>query len=456
LISRAQEKLGQQDTLELLDAVRVMSIGWIVLYHTYDQYFVLRILSNFSELLNIISDYKYTLPYSGFFAVDTFFWLSGFLMSYFFIIEVEKSMSLGKFGMVYIHRFLRITPMYMIVLCFFWTMTKYIGNGPLWINVENDFTGCEDYWYSNLIYINNFLLYWKSNYCLEVSWSLAVDMQFFWISPVILILYTKVNKGIGWILIGFLCALNILYAGLMAYQFRLNPYFYSLDNENNNYYYYYYTKPCCRVGPYALGVACGLIIYSYRKYQKTGEIYDSFAVAIGKLQENKVIRRVTFLFGLVLINFILFSLYEIVKNPEGGHYSSWSQNKNIAFIAFERVAFGLGISMILLPMLLGHFKGITKFLCLYPWSLMSRLSFGVYLIHFDIIQIVIHSQKKAFTFEIYKIIEHTIYFFILSTFFAALVVLLIELPFTNLEKLIFKPASPKKLENGNHRKKKLS
>jgi hypothetical protein len=93
---------------------------------------------------------------------------------------------------------------------------------------------------------------------------------------------------------------------------------------------------------------------------------------IGKLQENKAVRWFGFLFGLVLINLIIFGLYDTNKNPDDGHYSNWSQNKNIVFIAFERVTFGLGISMILLPMLLGHFKDITNFLSLYTLGVQCR------------------------------------------------------------------------------------
>jgi peptidoglycan/LPS O-acetylase OafA/YrhL len=451
--SRGQERLGKKDSLEVLNAVRVMSIGWVVLGHTCLIYFSMPALSNVLEAADILTQSKYLLVYGALYAVDTFFWLSGFLMSYLFIIEVEKSVSAGKLVMVYVHRFLRITPVYMFVLCFFWSMQKYIGNGPLWVDLGSINDDCDDYWYANLIYLNNFIPDWEVSTCLGVSWYLANDMQFFWISPIIIMLYIKVNKAIGWISIGLLCILNILSAGLVAYHYGLNPVLLSTDNGAN--YQYYYDKPYCRVAPYALGLGCGFIIYSYRKYQDTGKVYDNFAVAIGKMQENKTIRWLTFFIGLGLINTLIFCLYDAYKDRGSGNYPNWTEHDNIAFIAFERFTYSIGISMVLLPMLLGHFKGIASFLSLYPWSVMARLTFAIYLIHISIIQIIVQSQQNVLMVGIYYNIRDTIYFFLLATFFAVPVVLLIELPFSNLERLIFKGPPPKKLENNEFRSDKL-
>jgi peptidoglycan/LPS O-acetylase OafA/YrhL len=443
LTSRAQERLGKKDSLEMLNSVRVMSIGWVILGHTCLNYLSVPVLSNFTNYLDEITKPNYILAYTAFYAVDSFFWLSGLLMSYLFIIEVEKSMSVGKFIMVYIHRFLRITPVYMFVIFFFWSMQKYIGNGPLWIGVGDFNEDCDSYWYSNLIYMNDFIPDGNVSNCIGVSWYLSNDMQIFWIAPILMILYIKVDKIIGWISIGLLCVVNVLCAGLIAYHYGLNPVVFSTDNEDNYQYYYY--KPYNRVAPYAIGLACGFIIYSYRKYQDSGEVYDKIGVAIGKLQENKTVRWLTFFFGLVLINTLIFSQYDAYKDsgPDSS-FHNWSEHQNIAFIAFERVTFGLGLSMVFLPMLLGHFRGIAWFLSLYPWSVLARLTFAIYLIHYSIIQTVLRSQQNVLEFGIYYIIRDTIFFFILSAFFAIPIVLLIELPSSNIERLIFRKESKKK------------
>jgi hypothetical protein len=47
--------------------------------------------------------------------------------------------------------------------------------------------------------------------------------------------------------------------------------------------YYYYVKPYCRVGPYAIGIFVGMILYSYRRFKASGETFDSVCVFLGRI-----------------------------------------------------------------------------------------------------------------------------------------------------------------------------
>ena len=49
----------------------------------------------------------------------------------------------------------RLTPTYMFVLLFFHKMTGFLGEGPFWYEVQTE-TQCTKYWWTNLLYINNF------------------------------------------------------------------------------------------------------------------------------------------------------------------------------------------------------------------------------------------------------------------------------------------------------------
>ena len=49
----------------------------------------------------------------------------------------------------------RLTPTYMFVLLFFHKMTGFLGEGPFWYGVQTE-TQCSKYWWTNLLYINNF------------------------------------------------------------------------------------------------------------------------------------------------------------------------------------------------------------------------------------------------------------------------------------------------------------
>lgn len=444
LTTRSQERLGKPDALGLLDGIRVMSIGWVILGHTCLNYFSITAISNFQTAVHELSTANYIIVYGGFYAVDSFFWLSGLLMSYLFILEVHKTatFSMWKLAMVYIHRYLRITPVFMFAALFFWSMQVYLGSGPLWVDIGSLTGDCDKHWYTNMIYLNNFIPDWKTSNCLGVGWYLADDMQYFVISPVIILLYCKYNKLFGWAAVGLLCILSVVTSGYVAHHFNLSPAIFAASN-GSNYFDFYYNKPYTRVAPYALGVACGFIVYSYRKYQDTNEVYDSISLMIAKSQEKWYIRVITFIVGLALLNVLIFSQYDNYKHPGSGlEYHHWSRTDNIAFIALERLVYGLAMSCIFLPMVLGHFKPITAFLSLYPFSLLARFTFAIYLIHYSIIQTMLRSQKNVLILDEYNNIRDTIYFFIVSLMFAVPVVLLIEMPSGNLEKLLFGKAPP--------------
>ncbi|OMJ72862.1 hypothetical protein SteCoe_28602 [Stentor coeruleus] len=446
LTSRGQEKLGKTDSLEVLNAVRVMSIGWVILGHTCIYSSTNQPVINYSNALDQIKDSKYILIYGGLYAVDTFFWLSGFLMTYLFIIEIEKTSKFSVFAflMIYVHRFLRITPVYMFVLFFFWAFIKYFGNGPMWVDVEKYLNpDCNDYWYSNLIYMNNFIPDGKVNGCLGVSWYLANDMQFFWISPIILILYIKVNKYIGWLAVIIICLICIISTGSIAEYYNLKPALLSTAN-GVNYMYYYYVKPYTRVAPYALGMACGFIVYTMRRFKEKNEVYDKIAYFISKSQENKFVRYGTFLFGLCLINVMIFTQYDICKYPGKNYeYDHWSDEGNWIYLALQRFSYGLGLSIMFIPILLGYFSWIINFMGMYVWSVLARLTFVVYLIHLYIMTIAMLSKKTSDEFDLYNNIRDFVFYAVLSFICAIPIVLVVEMPAGNLEKMIFSRAPPK-------------
>ncbi|GBN43894.1 hypothetical protein AVEN_269142-1, partial [Araneus ventricosus] len=73
----------------------------------------------------------------------------------------------------------------MIVLAFYATISPFLGSGPLWPDYDV-IPSCKDNWWWNMLYINNFQALFFDQ-CMEWSWYLANDMQFYVISPLFLI-----------------------------------------------------------------------------------------------------------------------------------------------------------------------------------------------------------------------------------------------------------------------------
>ena len=92
-------------------------------------------------------------------------------------LTAKGKLSWGSWLYMYGHRFYRILPAYMFALFFTWAFLKYMGNGPLWINGDTCNNTCHDYWWTNLLFINNFIPSSGAS-CLAQSWYLADDTVF--------------------------------------------------------------------------------------------------------------------------------------------------------------------------------------------------------------------------------------------------------------------------------------
>lgn len=143
-----------------------------------------------------------TLIPAAYFAVDTFFWIGGFLVTIGLIGKIAKA---NNFIVLYcgvvLHRVIRIWPTYMTAILFFWKIAPYLSNGPIWLSFKLLANSCNNggvLW--NMFFLDNFGDHGPSgmDYCFGWGWYLAVDFQLFLITPFLLFLYVK-NKKIGWI-----------------------------------------------------------------------------------------------------------------------------------------------------------------------------------------------------------------------------------------------------------------
>ncbi|KAK2548052.1 Nose resistant to fluoxetine protein 6 [Acropora cervicornis] len=94
---------------------------------------------------------------------------------------------------------LLLTPSYMFTILFYSNLYAFLGEGPMWFRNQNS-TLCEKYWWTNLLYINNFYPTSLDDECLDWSWYLANDMQFYIISPLILFLWKGLLVSVGGLL----------------------------------------------------------------------------------------------------------------------------------------------------------------------------------------------------------------------------------------------------------------
>ncbi|XP_066275162.1 nose resistant to fluoxetine protein 6-like [Branchiostoma lanceolatum] len=166
-------------SIKCLHGIRFISMTWVILGHTY---LVHREgLDNRNRLGDEYPRFTFQAVNNATISVDSFFFLSGLLMSYLLLKQIQKSKENGKsvsYGMVYFHRYWRLTPTYMFVLMLYVWVLPYTLSGPYWPSTPDRLDPyCRDSWWMNLLYINNFVK--GSEMCMDQTWYLANDMQFF-------------------------------------------------------------------------------------------------------------------------------------------------------------------------------------------------------------------------------------------------------------------------------------
>ncbi len=169
-------------SLNCIHGIRVLSTFWVVIGHTWSNGpFVAA--HNVNAVMEDAKSWWFQGIHNATVSVDTFFVISGLLVSYLLLRESDRNGGKLNVGLFYLHRYLRLivilkidfmeynlkfiiyhrlTPVYAIILGFVATLMVYIGTGPNWILVEAASNSCRVSWWKNLLYS-------KMNFYLDLS-----------------------------------------------------------------------------------------------------------------------------------------------------------------------------------------------------------------------------------------------------------------------------------------------
>ena len=260
-----------------LNGIRVISMSWIIISHTHLWSFFF--ISNQLNLLkNLAPRFSYQAVPGGALGVDSFLLMSGLLVTYLTMRQMNRQNGRFPLLMYYIHRVLRITPAYAFVLFSYWLLTVHFADGPLWWQLIGDgsafYESCKQYWWTNLLYINNIYPLKHIDICMPWTWYLANDMQFYVIAPLMIVpLYMFYPVGLA--VVGVLLTVNLATLGgisggygLSANSAKFDELVQSTSDEGpleHNVTDDIYTKPWTRIGPYLIGTLLGFILFKRLK-----------------------------------------------------------------------------------------------------------------------------------------------------------------------------------------------
>ena len=431
-------KSGPSDggNLACINGIRAISISWVVLGHTYFEMTSLGVLTGNGLMMNNfgifgreggpVDSWAGTAIWNGMFAVDSFFMIGAILLAFHTLKEMDKNKgkSTKQWTMFwitfYVHRYIRLTAVYAIVIGIHATLLQHFATGPLSYLVTKQVTKCQNGWFLNLLYLNNFAnTVGEEMNCMGWTWYMANDMQFFIITPLILYLLWK------WIPIGIVVSVCLL---LIA---TVTPFTLTWTDETQFFHgdvSDFYQKPWNRFQPYIMGLLVGYLLHKMRNYSK--------------LKVPGWLSFIIWLVAAVLACLPLYGLssYNMVKDPTLQIPSSPgypSQLERSFFNGLSKISWCLALAWVIVSSVKGRGGLVNSFLSWGFWVPLARLSYCIYLIQYT----VVYWQNSQLSYPVNYSNLYLTYVsvgnFAMCTVLALVLALLFEAPFFHLEKLFF-------------------
>jgi peptidoglycan/LPS O-acetylase OafA/YrhL len=267
----------------------------------------------------------------GWSGVDLFFILSGFLIGG---ILVDAKESVNYYRTFYIRRIFRILPLYLFLVLLGFLLVKLgvHAGGPLSGSSLNPAP-----WRYYLTFTQNFYFAKHSGVIsyLQITWSLAVEEQFYLTLP---LLVRKVDKN----KLLALAVGMVVFFGVLRSVLYWNGYINPLQS---------YILPFCRFDSLFIGVACAMLIRNQRLYSR--------------LQNHPRLLAAS----TILLGGVFFSM----------NHNLWMKNLFLHTAGFTIV--GLFYAALMMLVLVQPQGVIARALCYKPLMSLGTISYCVYLIH---------------------------------------------------------------------------
>ncbi|XP_066999846.2 nose resistant to fluoxetine protein 6 [Anabrus simplex] len=402
------------DTLPCLHGIRFITIAWVVLGHRYLAGLTVPSSNLRSYVQDSLPDWKYLIISNSQLAVDTFFMMGGLLLVYVFLKQVHKT---NSFNIVqyYVHRYVRLTPVLAIMVLFQSTLLRYVGAGPLWDQIaETSADICQDQWWKVILYVQNYVE--PDKQCVGQSWYLAVDMQLYWVSPLILVPLWK-RPRIALLMMGALMVGGAVTNYLISYENNFSgSHLGTMIDNSKEFQKKLYVPAYTRFMPYVIGMAFGYLLVIIKEKKKVIKIPKLLILLLWLCTA-----------GLLLLTLCIVDVFQqndYVYEPVGASM----------YNSLGRPGWALGVALVVFLCVTGN-GGFVNTLLSWQWfQVLGRLSYSVYLVHMSIQTIQAASMRTQMHLDNYTLVPQFFGDLFISCIVAVPMVLMFESPFIILER----------------------
>ncbi|KAJ8031552.1 Nose resistant to fluoxetine protein 6 [Holothuria leucospilota] len=163
---------------------------------------------------------------------------------------------------------------------------------------------CATYWWATMLFINNIYPH-MNDQCMEWTWYLANDLQFFAFSPLFIYAFFR-NPLVGFGLLSLLLSICMGATGfLVACVDYTLPLSYTIQNPAADLIY---RAPFARVSPYLIGILVGFVLFKYKTNKTTFP-------RVSLLSQKNLTRRDTVLTETIVIHY--FCSFGVAEGSAG-------------------------------------------------------------------------------------------------------------------------------------------
>ncbi|KAH8235404.1 hypothetical protein KR038_007025, partial [Drosophila bunnanda] len=361
------------NVIQCLNGMRCMSLIWVILGHEYTINAMAAAINELDILRWMAKPFTSLILYAPF-SVDTFFFLSGFLLVVIGLRTLEKSKGRLNAPLMYLHRYLRLTPIVALAILVYMKMLPLLAAGPMYDNAGFfDYSICKKTWYWTLLYVQN---YATTDICLGHTWYLAVDMQLYLLAPILLIvLYKWGKKGAAAILTIMLLLSACLFATIMTNDYKI---LFKNGGQVPNVAKKIYSATHIHAAPWLVGSLFGYFMHLVR-----GK----------KFLLNRLGVWTGWLLCLAMIFTSLFAMFPYAKllGP------SPTVLEGALYYTLTRIGWPLALCWVVFACVQGYGGLANSFLSSPLWQPLSRLSYSAYVWHI-FIQEVNHRRVRSNTY----------------------------------------------------------
>lgn len=408
------DKNSEANSLRFIHGIRFLSIFWICLGHSYAT-----IAENITRVINAVHYFEHwetMVVTAGFLAVDTFFFFSGFLLYYTLMKQTRNRLIVAVVAII--RRFIRATvPLFFMIMCMY--LLPLIASGPNSKEFYNKFySEIQKHWWDLLLQVRN----WRGDQeivTLVHVWYLSADFQFFLVGVIVIQMF-KTRKWLAATTFALLSLVSCTISAWQIYGTNLKPFvltvadtFSTVVDTINNYYLLPFYHGVC----FFSGCITFLLVERF-----------------GKMKISKIIQASLWCISLFCGLYCIFMKIEWYRTTERA-----SETRRL-FVAFtDRILWSVCVAWFVFTCATGRGGFVNRFLCWSPFVPLSRLSFGVYLVHSPFFIMMYHIARERIFFSHFTLVSQCFAVVVWSYILSYFLFIACEGPTGHLEKLVFMP-----------------